>query len=242
MNARDSLSFGEDAPLFEVMSTMRAMRRLKPDPVPPELIEKLIQAATYGPSGGNNQLYSFVVVTDREQIARLTPVWQRIAHWYIATQSPPPHMDAGAWDRLVSALHYQADHFDDIPVLIIACYELTPVLLRRMLHTPAKQLNGIRTLGRRNMAALRNFTRAFATAETASVYPGMQNLLLAARALGLAATLTTWHVLLEQEVKAIFGIPRRIKTFAIIPVGWPAGNFGPISRRPPAEAIHWERW
>jgi nitroreductase len=68
-----ALEFGAEAPLLHVMSSMRAMRRLKPDPVPNEVLEQLITAASYGPSGGNNQAFSFVVVTDREQIARLAP-------------------------------------------------------------------------------------------------------------------------------------------------------------------------
>jgi nitroreductase len=79
-------------------------------------------------------------------------------------------------------------------------------------------------------------------AEAASVYPGVQNLLLAARALGLGATLTTLHLALEDEFKRVLGIPRHVKTFAIVPVGWPIGRFGPVRRRDPAEVIHWERW
>jgi len=81
-----------------------------------------------------------------------------------------------------------------------------------------------------------------ARSEAASVYPGVQNLLLAARALGLAATLTTWHLALEPEFKAVLGIPRSVKTFAIVPVGWPRGNFGPVARRSAAEVIHRDRW
>src|SRR3989440_13054140 len=61
---------------MEVMATMRAMRRLKPDPVPDELLEQLVEAATWAPSGGNIQAYSFVVVTDRDQMARLAELWR----------------------------------------------------------------------------------------------------------------------------------------------------------------------
>jgi nitroreductase len=236
------LQFGEDAPLLHVMSTMRAMRRLKPDPVPRELIEQLITAASYAPSGGNNQTFSFVVVTDREQIARLAPAWQRIYDWYSTTQSPPEHMDEGAWQRTVAALEYQADHFAETPVLIVACYELRSAAAR-MLHSLDKQRAGVRKLGPRHTASLvRNSPRFLSTGESASIYPAVQNLLLMARALGLAATLTTWHVMFEHEFKAILGIPRHVHTYAIIPVGWPAGKFGPISRRSATDSIHWERW
>lgn len=243
MNAPVQLRFGEDAPLTEIMSTMRTMRRLKPDPVSPELIEKLVQAATYAPTGGNFQLFSFVAVTDREQITRLAPLWRRVMNWYIASQYAPTHMDTEAWNRLTAAVRYQADHFDEVPALIVACYELTGVFIRRMLHTPVRQINGLRALGfRHTMSVLRNFRRTLGGAEAASVYPAVQNLLLTARALGLGATLTTLHLLLEQKFKAVLGIPRHVHTYAIIPIGWPRGNFGTVSRRPSADSIHWDQW
>ena len=78
--------------------------------------------------------------------------------------------------------------------------------------------------------------------EAASIYPGIQNLLLAARALGLGATMTTWHLFFEDEYKKVLGIPRRTKTFAVIPVGYPLGNFGPVARRPVADVLHLDRW
>jgi nitroreductase len=236
------LQFGADAPLLHVMSTMRSMRRLKSDPVPQDLIEQLITAASYGPSGGNNQTFSFIVVTDREQVARLAPVWRRIVDWYTTTQTPPAHMAADAWTRLAATLEYQAEHFEDTPVLIVACYELRSVAAR-MMRTLDKQRAGIRKLGpRRTASLLRNSQRFLATGESASIYPGVQNLLLMARALGLAATLTTWHIMFEQEVKAILGIPRHVNTYAIVPVGWPAGRFGPVSRKSVADSIRWDRW
>ncbi|HJQ42742.1 MAG TPA: nitroreductase family protein [Jatrophihabitantaceae bacterium] len=236
------LQFGADAPLLHVMSTMRAMRRLKPDPVPRELIEQLITAASYAPSGGNNQTFSFVVVTDREPIAQLAPTWRRIVEWYTTTQTPPAHMEQDAWQRLMGVLQHQAEHFEEIPVLIVACYEMRSAAAR-MLRTLDKQRAGLGVLGaRRSLSALRNTPRMLATAETASIYPAVQNLLLMARALGLAATLTTWHVMFENEFKSVLGIPGSVNTYAIIPVGWPAGRFGPVSRRSASESIHWQKW
>lgn len=78
--------------------------------------------------------------------------------------------------------------------------------------------------------------------EAASVYPGVENLLLTARALGLGATLTTWHLTIEADFKKVLGIPRRVHTFALIPVGWPLGEFGPVRRRPLAVVVHHDRW
>lgn len=63
-----------------------------------------------------------------------------------------------------------------------------------------------------------------------------------ARALGLGAVITIWHLFLEHEWKRELGIPQGINTFAVIPVGWPRGRFGPVARRPAAELIHRDRW
>ena len=84
--------------------------------------------------------------------------------------------------------------------------------------------------------------RAGAMAEAASVYPAVQNVLLSARALGLGATLTTLHLAAERDVKRILGIPRELRTFAVIPVGYPLGRFGPVRRRPLEQVIRWERF
>ncbi|MEA2169049.1 MAG: hypothetical protein QOF76_2349, partial [Solirubrobacteraceae bacterium] len=75
-----------------------------------------------------------------------------------------------------------------------------------------------------------------------SIYPSVQNLLLAARANGLGAVITTWHLMLESEFKAVLGIPRNVKTFAIVPVGYPLGRFGEVVRKPAAASIHRDRW
>ncbi len=76
---------GEDAPILEVMATMRAMRRLKPDPVPDELLQKLVQAASWAPNGANRQAMEFVVVTDRDLIGRLAPLWARSVDAYLGS-------------------------------------------------------------------------------------------------------------------------------------------------------------
>ena len=76
----------------------------------------------------------------------------------------------------------------------------------------------------------------------ASIYPAVQNLMLAARALGLGTTLTTLHKLHEQEVKELLGIPEEAQTMALIPVGWPKGRFGPPVRLPVEQVVYWEKW
>ena len=232
--AVDTVSVGEDAPIFEVMATMRAMRRLKPDPVPDELIEKLVEAATWAPSGSNLQGYEFVVVTDREKMRRLSQLWARSCEAYMNSigRVTPAAQD----DGIRRAVLYQRDHFHETPVLIVACYRsgrLDAGTARRLL-TSFPPRDAIRLAARA--------ARANAVGEASSVYPGVQNLLLAARALGLGAVITAWHLMLEHEWKKELGIPKDVNTYAVIPVGWPQGRFGPVTRRPAAEVIHRERW
>ena len=233
-DAQHAVPVGENAPILEVMSTMRAMRRLKPDPVPDELLEKLIEAATWGPSGSNTQGYEFVVVTDRDKMARLADLWGRSVEAYLNSvgRVTPAAQDEG----VRRALLYQRDHFHETPAVIVPCYRssrIDPGTLRRLVASFAPG-DAARLAARGQRFAVLN--------EASSVYPGVQNMLLAARALGLGAVLTIWHLMLEHEWKRELGIPRGVNTFAVIPVGWPKGRFGPVKRRPATEAIHRDGW
>jgi nitroreductase len=76
----------------------------------------------------------------------------------------------------------------------------------------------------------------------ASLYPAVQNIILACRALGLATLITTNHVRCEEEVKAVLGIPDDVATFAMMPIGYPVGAFGPVTRRPVGEVAFADRW
>ena len=235
-------SLGPEAPIFELMRTVRAMRRLKPDPVPRELLAQLVQAATWGPSASNVQAYTFVVVTDRDKLRALAEPWMACMRFYHASAVPPEGMTRDRFERMLAASRYQAEHFAQIPALIVPCYDLGP-WQRAVTFNVSGVARGLAGLGlRRTLALIRNSHRAVAVTEAGSVFPGVQNLLLAARAHGLGAVMTTWHLEQEQEFKAILGIPRRVKTFAIIPVGWPQGRFGEVRRRPAAEAIRFDGW
>ncbi|WP_374215153.1 nitroreductase family protein [Streptomyces longispororuber] len=226
--------------LFETMATMRAMRRLSPEPLSDELIDQLVQAAVWGPSGGNMQCYEYVVVTDPAVMAELAPLWRRCVDAYLATTGKyaPDGMDEAAYGRMVAAIEHQRDHFAQTPALIIPCYRFpAPRLEEEGLRASAEALGPVAT------AALAGGQERFAAlAEGSCVYPGVQNLLLAARGLGLAANITIWHLMLEDEWKAALGIPDDMRTFAAIPVGRPLGRFGPVRRRPVAEVVHRNRW
>jgi nitroreductase len=235
---------GMDAPIFEVMASMRAMRRLRPDPVPDELLQQVIEAGSWAPSANHLQRYAFVLVTDRDQMTRLAAIWQPIARFYRATFLSVPRSDIELelFRRTLDAIDYQAAHFAETPALIVPCYDFGtyPASVRkRMLRAPG----AFRQFGvRRTLAMVRNMGAVSDRTEAASIYPAVQNLLLTARSLGLAANLTTWHLMAEGEVKRVLGIPRGIHTYALIPIGWPMGSFGPVRRHPVEPMIHRDRW
>lgn len=202
--------------IFEAIGTQRAMRRLKPDPVPREHIEKILWAATRAPNGGNRQPWRFLVVTDPEKRAALgklySAVWEDYAQggYGMAGRDLTPE-DAAYNDRVLSSGQYLADHIAEAPVLILVCAFAGP-----------SANTGI--------------------AEGASIYPAVQNLMLAARALGLGTTLTTLHRWRQDEVRELFGIPDTIETAALIPVGWPMGRFGSGRRLPVEHVTYWDEW
>jgi nitroreductase len=143
---------------------------------------------------------------------------------------------------MLAASRHQAERFAELPALIVPCYDLGP-WQRQVERNVVGVARGLYGLGwRRSVALVRNSRRAVAITEAGCVFPGVENLLLTARARGLGAVLTTWHLEQEQEFKAILGIPRRVKTFCMIPVGWPTGRFGEVRRGPVAEAIRYDHW
>ena len=235
---------GEDSAVFGVMATMRSMRRLAADPVPDAMLQRLVEAATWAPTAGNGQGYRFVVVTDRGQIARVAELWKVTVDWYLSTvgRVTPATMSDDEYARMVAAIRYQRDHFAATPALIVPCYDMG------VAFDPIRRA-GVARILRRTLAlgpgrALRQFGRpgTFRDGVAASIYPAVQNLLLAARSLGLAATLTVWHLGMEREYKDVLGIPRQVRTFGIVPVGWPLGRMGPVSRPAASTVIHRDRW
>lgn len=195
--------------IFEAIYTTRAMRRLKPDPVPEELIWKVLDAAIRAPSGGNRQPWSFMVIRDAE-------TKKKIGEWYLDSWNknygPFRQMAAAvpAMAKVFSSADYLANHLAGVPVLILASVNHAGV--------------------------------APVSPPGASVYPAVQNLMLAARALGLGSALTTLHRAYEPEVKELLGIPEGVETLALVPLGWPKGKFGTGQRMPLETVVHWEKW
>jgi len=228
--------------VLEVLSSVRAMRRLSPDPVPDELLEQLVQAASWAPTGSNMQAYHFVVVTDRDQMRRVAELWREIVDWYlmVVDNAGPNSMDEASYQRMQNANRYQRDHFADTPAIIVPCYDTSAAKERMRRAGLSTILRGARQLGLGR--SIRNPRIAGDIPNAASVYPAVQNMLIAARSLGLGATLTLAHLAAEREFKEILGIPRHVRTYAIIPVGWPLGRIGKVSRPAASTLIHRDRW
>jgi nitroreductase len=203
-----------DPGLFETISTTRAMRRLKTDPVPDALIVRILEAGQCAPSGGNAQGWRFLVVKDREVKARVQAIYKRAFDEKVgpayASNPPPPGMSPERYARQHAAVEYLTEHFHEAPVWIVAC----------LIHGAARPTRG----------------------SGASIYPAVQNMLLAARALGLGATLTSRHLLYEREAETALGLPEGVSSYAILPIGWPMGRFGPVRRAPLAEVVYLDRW
>jgi nitroreductase len=199
--------------VFEIMTTTRSMRRLKPDPVPDELIKKILLAGAGAANGGNTQKWRFLVIKD-PAIKKAVQVWYKKAFDEVvgpryATSAPPPGVTADRYKRQHSAVEYLTEHYHEAPVWIVACLEDGP--------SPGRSAG-------------------------ASIYPAVQNMLLAIRALGLGSTLTTRHLQFEKETEAALGLPPGVHSYAILPVGYPMGRFGPVGRGKLSEIVYQDKW
>lgn len=205
----DIAGIGEDVPLLEGIRTTRAIRRLKPDPVPPDLIRKVCEAGTFAPSGGNRQPWKFIAVTDPERRKWVADRYRPIFQNYIATAveraKQPDFPESGRKMQRV-AIHL-AEHLHEAPVhLFVAGWE------------------------RRGQPQLQ------------ALMPCIQNILLACRAVGLGASLTTLHTAFGEECDRWLGLPPNCPTCALIPIGWPLGRYGTPPRKPVDASLSWEHF
>ena len=195
----------EEIGLFEAMYSQRAIRHIKSDPIPDDLVEKVIEAGIRAPNGGNQQGWAFVVIKDPEVKKKMAPLYSRVPR--------PDHGAPATWSQKNAAVSvgYLEEHVADIPVWILACT-----------RSPGDDvMNG------------------------ASIYPAVQNMLLAARALGLGSVLTTRvRRGYEDEMREWIGLPDDWVTAAMIPLGWPLDGYeyGPTNRKPASGVTHWDKW
>lgn len=207
------------AELYDVMSTLRAVRKLRPDPIPGDVLERVLQAACWAPTGGNTQPWRVVVVTAPEVKAQLqeiyAPEWAKYSSGFMKMMAGLPPEELGKWERIVAAGDHLADNLDNVPAILVFC--ANP---KMMAITDAK-LDRISMVG------------------GGSVYPAVQNAMLACVEEGLGCTLTTLHCLREGEVKDVLDVPDDWATVALVPIGYPVGTgHGPITRQPPAEMAY----
>lgn len=204
--------------LFEVMYSARALRRLKPDPVPDDVITRVLDAATRAPSGSNAQSWLFVVVKDAEKRRQLGAIYHKasqIVSTLYAQRPRPSHFSDEQYRRFINSATYLFDHMHEAPVLLLACLKSAPA-------APPSGLS----------LEMQSAIAKAARTQGASIYPAVQNIILACRALGLGTVLTTIHTFFEDEVKAIVGLPSEVTTFALMPIGYPIDKFGPVRRLP----------
>ena len=194
--------------VFEAMETCRAIRYLKPDPVPEELLRKLVHAATRASSPGNSQGWEFVLVQERSRK-------ERIAKAIREGCPTPPEVDGAdpVTRRMVRGAMHLIDHLADMPVIVFVC--------GRNAYPPE--------------APLKRFVWS-------TVYPAAQNLIVAARALGLGSAFTTLHEFAEPTIRDTLEIPDEVFLGVTIPVGFPARPFGPLARKPIDDVLHWDGW
>jgi len=220
---------GNDIRLFEAMYTARAMRWLKPDPVPAALIEQILQAAIQAPNAGNRQNWLFMVVRDAEQRRCIGEIYRRVSAWVLKRyeHSSKPDFQSGAeYERMMQGGMHLYEHMGDAPVLLIPCLKITPFELPDEIPAEIREA----------MRAAAPWTAG------GSIYPAIQNIILACRALGLGTVLTTNHTIAEEEIKQVLGLPPEYRTFALMPIGYPERNFGPLKRRPLGEVAMVDRY
>jgi nitroreductase len=212
-----------DIGLYEAMSTLRAVRRLRPDPIPDDVLRRVLQAATWAPTGGNRQAWRVIVVKDLARKQRLGELYKKITVPFIQSYANRfaalPEDERVKGEKMLRSGLYLAEHFGEAPALCIFCFHPDGLAV-----TDAE-------LGRVSVVG------------GGSIYPAVQNFLLACRAEGLGCVLTTLLCKAEPEVRELLRIPHPWGTAAAIPIGYPQfRGHGPISRRSVEEMAFVDSW
>lgn len=207
----------DDMNLFDAIYNCRAMRKLDTREVPEEMLVKLIDAANQAPSGSNAQNGRWIVVRDPAVKKELAALNRDGVEAYIGPMREKPgslpHQSEAKRRRMLDSVIWQMEHLHEIPALIIACLEYGAKV-----SDEAAQRGG------------------------GSIWPGVQNLLLAARAMELGAAPTTLALREQDKVRAVLGMPETMAALCLIPVGYPLGKFGPVTRKPVEEIMRFDRW
>ena len=208
----------ETTSFFDLVGNMRAMRRLRADPVPEELLFKVLNAGVQAPSGQNSQPWSFLVLRRPDDKQWFAERYKAAIESRFGFATPEADDDS-RMARQIRALQYQMDHMQEFPILLIVC---------GLRDWPFKVPEAERV--------------GPAPPNYGAVYPCVQNILLACRAVGLGAALTTMHQVFEDELMERFEIPEEYGVVVTIPIGFPLGRFGPVRRRPAEKVTYFDRW
>jgi nitroreductase len=192
--------------LGEAIFTQRAIRRLKPDSIPDDVLHDIMQATIRAPNGGNTQQWHFVVVKDEELRRQLGELYHEA--WWAKRKDAgingPEDIPPGR-NSMRSAMRL-ANEIGTSPVMVLIC------------------------------------ATAKGPGAAASVIPSAQNMLLAARAFGIGGTITTLHPVVEERVHKLLSIPCTAQVVYCMPLGYPRGEFGTVTRKPLSEVCSYDRW
>jgi nitroreductase len=210
----------EDNPgFFDLVGNVRAMRRLKPNPVPRKLLERVLEAGVQAPSGQNTQPWSFLVLQGTEEKAWFAERYREAIETRSGGRINPAPADDSRLARQMRAMRYQIDHMHEFPVLLVICGKRDWPF-----RVPPEERVGL------------------APPNYGAVYPCVQNILLACRAVGLGAALTTMHQMFESDMCERFGIPESYGIVVTMPIGYPIGHFGPVRRKPATGVTYYDTW
>lgn len=210
--------------LYDVMRTTGATRQFTDDPLPDEVLERILDHARFAPSGGNRQGTRIVVVRDRDTRKSLADLSVTGARRYIAQkrngENPwnPLHPMGVTADDLAAVEVPRATQLLDAAVVLVVCVDLGVV------------------------AAFDQDLDRIGVVSGASVYPFVWNILLAARNEGYGGVLTTMMVAEEPKVKALLGIPDDFAVAAVLPLGKPVRQLTKLTRKPVSEIATRERF
>jgi nitroreductase len=204
----------------ELLATTRAVRkRLDLDrPVPREVILECLQLAVQAPTATNSQSWRWVVVDDAGKRQALAKLYRSAGGEYFAhARTAAKERGDAQTARVYDSATWLAENLEKVPVFVIACVEGRP---------PADASAGI-----------------VVASVYASIYPAVWSFQLALRARGLGSTLTTLHLMREQEAARVLGLPDNIMQVALLPIGYTKGTDFKRAARPPVSAItHWNGW
>lgn len=206
-----------DMPLVDTMMTQRAVRRVHPDPVDDAVVLKCIELALRAPTSSNGQNWEFIVVKDYRIKKKLAKRYRQGWSLYYRTMIRRIAARDESMAKTARSVQWQVDHFTEIPVLVVACLRL-----------------GARD-GRLPFVPM---PHPVESGHYGSIYPSVQNLLLAARAMGLGASLITLPLWSVASARRTLKLPHSVMPFCVVPLGWPRGRYGPTTRKPVEQVTH----